>query len=214
MVKLQLLSWTLVLSFLLFSCGASEIEKVEVPFSQKETYEPDTTGKLPLAAFEEIRTQRLKSGDTIAISHEVLEKVLTSSISDYTLESDQASTFATQNFTFSEASKVFYNASENYIELVAGDYVANPDFIEVQLQRFNLSQDVEIQGVRDVKLDLSPVGKADQFFAWGSYNENKQLALVNIGVNYRYIISISLTGVNGIPEKETIEKWLNLGLLP
>lgn len=213
-MKLQTLSWTCGLLFLLCSCGASEIEKVEVPFSKKETYEPDTTGKLPLAAFEEVREERLKSGDTVAISHEVLQKVLTSLISDYTLESDQASTFATQNFTFAEASKVFYNAEENYIELVAGDYVANPDFIEVQLQRFNLSQDVEIQGVKDVKLDLTPVGKPDQFFAWGSYNENKKLALVNIGVNYRYIISISLTGASEIPGKETIEGWLDLGLLP
>ena len=213
-MKLIPFCWAIAISFLLFSCGPSEVEKVEVPDEVNISYDPDTTGKLPLAIFEEVRDQRHKDGDTVAISHEILQKVLTGAIKDYKLESDKATTFTTQNFTFSEASKVFYNEQEDYIELVAGDYVANPDFIEVQLQRFNLSQDVVIQGVRDVKLDLSPVGKADQFFAWGSFNPNKELALVNIGVNFRYIISISLTGAEGLPAKETIENWLNLSLLP
>ena len=130
------------------------------------------------------------------------------------LESDQASTFTTQNFTFSEASKVFYNKEEAFIELVAGDYVANPDFIEVQLQRFNLSQDVEIQGVTDVKLDLDPAGVKSQFFAWGSYNPVKKLALVNIGINYRYIISISMTGADSLPGKGTIQSWVTPNSLP
>ncbi len=212
--KIQPLGLAFFLALFLFACGPSEVEQVEVPDDPEVTYNPDTTGKMPLAIFEEVRTQRQKAGDTIAISHELLQKVLIREIPDYILESDKASTFTTQNFTFSEASKVFYNDQEDYIELVAGDYVANPDFIEVQLQRFNLSQDVEIQGVTDVKLDLSPFGKADQFFAWGSYNPRKRQALVNIGVNFRYIISISLTGVDAIPNKETIESWLNMSVLP
>ena len=165
-------------------------------------------------SFSVVVEARQKSGDTIAISHEILQNALTSEIGGYVLESNQASTFTTQNFTFSEASKVFYNKKEDFIELVAGDYVANPDFIEVQLQRFNLSQNVEIQGVTDMKLDLDPVGEENQFFAWGSYNPNKQLALVNVGINYRYIISISLTGATGVPSTETIESWINLSVLP
>ena len=169
---------------------------------------------IPLESFSEVWERRVANGDTVAISHDILKKCITSTIDGYVLESDQATTFTTQNFTFSEASKVFYNQEEDFIEVVAGDYVANPDFIEVQLRRFNLAQDVEIQGVTDRKVDLTPVGEAGQFFAWASYNPVKQLALVNVGVNYRYIISISMTGAKGIPENETIERWLNLSELP
>ena len=203
-----------MLCLILVGCGASEVEKVDDPNDTLVTYEPDTTGMIPLESFSEVRDRRVASGDTVAISHKILQKCITGEIDGYILESDQATTFTTQNFTFSEASKVFYNQEEDFIEVVAGDYVANPDFIEVQLRRFNLAQDVEIQGVTDRKLPLTTVGEAGQFFAWGSYNPVKQLALVNVGVNYRYIISISMTGATGIPDKETIEKWLILSELP
>jgi len=208
----QYLAGTLLLAGMLLGCGDSNISDVKPP--DPVSYEPDTTGGLSMGLFEETKAARAKAGDTVAIPHETLLEILPLGIKGFTLETDKASTFVTQNFTFSEASRVFYNDQEHYIELVAGDYVANPDFIEVMLQRYNLSQDVEIQGVRDVKMDLDPRGDKDQFFAWGSFNAARRTANVNISINFRYVVSLSMTDVDDLPSKTQIQEWLKLELLP
>lgn len=208
----QCFAGMLLLGSILIGCGDANIREVKAP--DPVSYEPDTTGGLDMEMFEQTKIQRAKSGDTIAIAHEILLAVLPDSIAGFKLETDKAATFVTQNFTFSEASRVFYNEQEHYIELVAGDYIANPDFIEVMLRRYNLAQDVEIQGLRDIKMNLDPVGLKEHFFAWGSHNVARRTAHINVGVDFRYVISLSMTDVDALPSNGQIQGWLKLDLLP
>ena len=149
------------------------------------------------------------------IFREVLQRMLVADIAGYKLQINEANTFSTKAFTFSEATKVFYNAEEQYIELNAGDYVANPDFFEVNLQRYNLAQGVEVQGVIDEKrsvADFFPSEAADAF-SWSSFNKRKRIAWVYIGIDYRYFITIEATGQDGFLDLEAVRSWLDWGAL-
>lgn len=195
-----------------WGCGGGDFGQVETPKDKALSFEPDTSRSISLERLEEWRDKRAAAGDTFAVAPGVLDAALTKSIPGYELEIDEAETFETQSFTFSEATKVFYDAKGDYVELIAGDYVANPEFFEVALQRFNLAQDVELDGLRDKKLPYECSG--GQFcFAWESYSSPRRLAQANFVIGFRFFVSVSSTGREGFIPMEELMGWMDLSAL-
>jgi hypothetical protein len=183
---------------------------VKTPVSDVPVVQPDTTGNISLAAFEAHVAARTPA-DTAVADHRRLLAMLTDSIAGYVLEVNEAETYHAPLFTFAEASKVFYNADQDYVELTVGDYVRNPDFFRVNIQRYNLAVGVEISGVKDEKcLDASlrPAG-AKAFFAWASYNSRKRRAWFYMGINERYFVTIEATAQAGMIDAEQVKSWIS-----
>ena len=215
MKRIQYFGAFLIMACLVFSCGETKPDvKLPAPLEVPEV-NPDTSGGKSTADFEAHVKARIEKGDTIAIAHEKLQNMLIDSIAGYQLEINKASTFETRLFTFSEASKVFYNDEEQYIELTAGDYVANPDFFRVNLQRYNLAQGVEISGMEDRKVadaGFAP-NQAKDFFAWSAYNSRKRQAWIYIGIDERYFVTIEATDQADFLDIEKVKSWLNWNAL-
>lgn len=202
--------FTLVLLLGISSCGESPAE-VKIPELEIPVVNPDTSGGKSTADFELHIKERIEKGDTSVIAPERFGALLTDTIEGYTLEFDKASKFETSLFTFSEATKVFYNENEQYIELTAGDYVRNPDFFRVNLQRYNLAQGVEISGLQDLKIKPSGFApeKAKDFFAWASFNSRKRLAWIYVGLDERYFITIEATDQDDFLDIAKVKTWLD-----
>ena len=194
----------------LSSCGESVVRQVEIPTSTLTEELPDTSGQKDPKKFAEAIKIRERQGDTIAIDHEKLENLLPNTIAEYTLDISKSSTFETRNYTFSEATKVFYNREEDYIEFIAGDYVADPDFFKVNLQRYNLAQGVEIEGIREEKRIVSGLvpGNVQDYFTWSLYNSQQKIARVYLGIDYRYFVTIEATGLDDFLDLEKVKSWL------
>jgi hypothetical protein len=184
--------------------------EVKNPVGDVPLVQPDSTGNISLAAFEAHVAART-SADTAVAAHQKLLEMLTDSIAGYVLEVDEAETYHTPLFTFAEASRVFYNADQDYVELTVGDYVRNPDFFRVNIQRYNLSLGVEISGVLDEKRlepSLRPA-QAREFFAWSSYNGRKGRAWFYMGLDERYFVTIEATAQTGMIDMALVQQWVN-----
>ncbi len=194
----------------LSSSGCKEGPSVKTPETDLTEVQPDTTNAKSLTDFEAHIAQRSAQNDTAIIDHRKLQSLLIDSIAGYLLEVNEASTFHAPLFTFAEASKVFYNDDQDYIELTAGDYIRNPDFFRVNIQRYNLAMGVEIAGVRDEKrLDeaFKPTAARD-FFVWASFNSRKHLAWVFIGIDERYFVTIEATAQPGYLDMLRVQSWI------
>jgi hypothetical protein len=203
--------WILLAGSVFFPACGGDGKDVKVPRQEIDMPVPDTSGLKGFEGFDAAVADRENAGDTIAIDHKLLQALLTDTIPGHDLEINKSSTFKTNDFAFSEATKVFYNSEENYTELTAGDYVSNPEFFKVNIQRYNIAQDVEINGIRDKKLDVPGLRpeEASDFFTWSSYNSRKRLAWVFIGVNFRYFVTIEATNQDGFIDLERVKGWLN-----
>lgn len=198
---------------LITACGGTEVD-------QKNILVPDTEDGAPekplpnieleqLTEWTEIRSQ---AGDTFAKPPAVMERAILPQISGYKLEINEAETFETKRFTFSEATKVFYNEAGDYIEIIAGDYVDNPEFFEVALQRYNNAKGQQIEGLTDRKLEID-CGGDQPCFAWESHTPARNLAQVNIVMDFRYFISISSTGRDAFISEDDFSSWIDLPAL-
>lgn len=193
----------------LFACG--EAPAVEEPASRLDHVAPDTTGKASLAHFRKAIADRKAQGDTSLMDKTRLLNILTDSIPGYALEISLADTLETPLATLVEAKRVFYDDREAIIELIAGDYVRDPGFMEVNLLRFNLAQGVEVEGVTDVKCDapgLLPAGVPNSF-CWSSFNKVQRVARIYIGVDYRYFITMEATMQDAPLDLAKAARWLN-----
>ncbi|MEM7041034.1 MAG: hypothetical protein AAF570_28985 [Bacteroidota bacterium] len=192
--------------------GAGDDGRIKIPKSSlPEEIHPDTSYTRDMEAFEAYIKDRFRRGDTAAVDHEKLAAILPDAISGYKLDIDKAATFETNAFTFSEATRVFYDPDENYIEFIAGDYVSNPDFFRVNLQRYNLAQGIEVNGVTDKKryiADLFPKN-AEEFFTWSTYNKEKRIARVFFGLDYRYFITLEAVNQNGFLDMKMVRDWID-----
>ena len=96
---------------LLTSCG-------EVEYSDKTPRDGDSVmvevidfPDVSLEDLDERVERRRAAGDTVAREPGVMERTIRKKIQGYELEIDEAETFETKRFAFSEATKVFYNAA-------------------------------------------------------------------------------------------------------
>lgn len=193
----------------LLACG--EAPAVQEPASRLANISPDTTGTASVAHFKQVMADRKAQGDTALMSKTRLLGILTDTIPGYALEISLADTLETPLATLVEAKRVFYSDEEAIIELIAGDYVRDPGFMEVNLLRFNLAQGVEVEGVTDVKCDapgLLPVGVPNSF-CWSSFNKVQRVARIYIGVDYRYFITIEATMQDAPLNLAKTAGWLN-----
>lgn len=167
------------------------------------------------AVFEAEIAARMAAADTVAIAHERLERVFPEQIAGYAVDVDKASTFATNRFAFSEAIRVFYDEREEYIELIIGDYVADPDFFRANLQRYNEAGGREIDGVIEEKIsgaNWTPAWASD-FFAWRLYNRPRRLARFYVGIDRRYFLTVEASGRDAPLAVEEIRNWVDWGAL-
>ncbi len=200
---------------ILWVYGCNDGPQVQTPDMGVTVVQPDTSHTKSLVAFEARVADRFAKNDTAIVDHQKLLHLITDSIPGYKLEVNESKTFHAPLFTFAEASKVFYNSEEDYIEFTAGDYVTNPDFFRVNIQRYNLAVGVEISGVKDEKRldpELQPA-EAKDFFVWASYNNRKHIAWVYIGIDERYFVTIEATAQDSFLDMERVKQWLDWGKL-
>lgn len=199
----------------LTACGGGEYADVETPHNTVDTIAVDTLPSDVVDRYEEIVETRLAQGDTVAIAPKILQDMMVDSIPGWSKEIDRAETFVTRNFTFSEGTKVFYDPSgENYIEFIAGDYAANPDFFEVVLQRYQLASGFNLDGVTDRKLSVEAPAQAEAFIGWESFNANRRLAEIHFAYDYRYFVSVTATGKSDFLNAEQVSQWVDWTKLP
>jgi hypothetical protein len=191
--------------------GCSDTPSVQAPSQEIPAVHPDTAGMKPLAGFEDRVQRRALALDTTLADHQALRMVLKNEIPGYRLESSESNRFASPLFSFAEANKVFFDAKDDYIELTLGDYVANPDFFRVNLQRYNLAQGVEIGGVKEEKRTVEGLAPSwvKEFFCWSSFNRRKQLAWVFMGMDDRYFLTIEASGQGDFLDLGKVKQWLD-----
>lgn len=209
----RLLHSASVLGLLLL--GACErLPEVKTPATEPAPVRIDSSNMRALPDFEARIAARAARHDTAVIGHSRLQDALPDSIAGYRKQIDEAATFHALQFTFSEASKVFYNARQDYVEFTIGDYVQNPDFFRVSLQRYNLAMGVEISGIKDEKRPafstVEGVAAPEGDFAWASYNSRKHVAWYYIGIGDRIFVTIEATGQEGFLDRVDVEEWLDL----
>lgn len=199
--------------FVIAGCGDASVEQINTTDAGIIIEEPDTAHQKDTADFETFIAERKQRGDTVAIPHQRLADMLPDFIPGYELDVDKAATFETNRFTFSEATRVFYNDNNEYIEFIAGDYVDDPDFFRVNLLRYNLARNVTIVGVKEKKETGTGIrpNQARDFFSWSLFNDNRGLYRLYVGVDYRYFVTIEVSGLAGRPPAEEFGAQLDWG---
>jgi hypothetical protein len=206
----SLICLALGLALVWAGCGDASVEQLNIPEFTPKIEQADTSNQKESVDFEQFVADRKQRGDTIAIPHERLAAMLPDIIPGYQLDIDKAATFETNRFTFSEATRVFYNDKNEYIEFIAGDYVDDPDFFKVNLLRYNLAQDITIVGVKEKKeigAGIRPKDAVD-FFAWSLFNDNRGLYRLYLGLDYRYFVTIEVSGLAKRPPIEDFGRML------
>ena len=207
--------YSLLFALVLSACGGGEYADVETPYSSVDTIAVDTLPADVVDRYTGIIETRLAAGDTVAIAPKILQDLIVDSIPGWSKEIDRAETFVTRNFTFSEGTKVFYDPSgANYIEFIAGDYAANPDFFEVVLQRYQLASGFNLEGVTDRKLTVEGPSRAEAFIGWETYDENRRLAEIHFAYDYRYFVSVTATGKQDFLNAVQVNQWIDWTKLP
>lgn len=192
--------------------------EVEVQDKTRREATAEQPAELPgprdLEAFRSLKEQRLAAGDTLAVSHDVLDELIGEELPGFVREIDKASTFTTQDFSFSEATKVFFDSLENYLSVVAGDYSANLDFIEVVLGRYNQA-DSSGGGLVERRLAWRPeeIPAEMDFFAWESLQPGKETALACFALDHRFFISVEETGTRDFISRAVIDDLLHWEVL-
>ena len=198
-----------LLTAVVLGCGGEP--SLQEPASRLDDERPDTTGSASLTHCRETIARRKTDGDTALVSAARLLDVLTDTIVGYDLDISLADTLETPLATLIEAKRVFYNADEAFVELIAGDYSRDPGFMEVNLLRYNLAQGVEVEGVTDIKRrapGLTPPGIPNSF-CWSSFNKVQRIARVYIGVDYRYFFTIEATMQDAQLDLGKVAGWLD-----
>lgn len=188
---------TLAFCFLiaLSACGPEERQpKDSIPMGGP-TFEPDTTLRSNLDYFDSLYAQRAKSGDTIPGRHQKLVEMLPTELNGYSLEINEGNSFFTEDFSFSEATNVFYKdeEGEEYVAFQVGDYSADRRVMRNLLQRYNIADGVELEGVIEKRLP----GQGNRIFAWTHFNQETGFARLEAGIDYRIHVKIEATRQTG-----------------
>lgn len=191
--------------------GCSDVPALRAPASRLDSIRPDTSGSASLAHFRMTTAQRSAAGDSTLMSADRLLGALTDSIPGYTLDISLADTLETSLATLTEAKRLFLNAQEASVQLLAGDYGRDPSFMEINLLRYNLAQGVEVGGVTDVKCNASDLLSegVPNSFCWSSFNKVARTAHIYISVDYRYFIMIEATRQDKPLDPKQVASWLN-----
>lgn len=168
----------------------------------------DTFKAPDLSGFRARVSERFAIGDTVPVSREKLEKLLPEEIEGYTLEIREGGKFNTKEYAFSEATYVFYNEGNEYLEITLADYVADTLFFENPLRRYHLIGGPEF-GNEEVK-KLEPPTPGMDGFGWVSYHAPSQAARLFFGLNYRYALNIEATGQTDT--KTVLDAWSSIPL--
>lgn len=146
-----------------------------------------------LSAFQAEVRERFASGDTIPVAHEKLELLLPDKIEGYTLDKRESDRFDTGEYAFSEATFVFYNDNNEYLEITLADYIADTLFFINPLNRYAL-----IGTAQWGSGTARPLSAKDNLppnaFGWVSHTPSNQMARAFVGIGYRYALNIEVAG--------------------
>ena len=118
-----------ILLLFFWACGdGSGSETLEEPNFNDSIPQMDSSNRFDASAFAKIQEERSARGDTIPEVHTRLGQILPDSLPGFRADIDDGGTFQTRDFAFSEATRVYYDQDENYIEINVADYIADPDF--------------------------------------------------------------------------------------
>lgn len=174
----------------LWSCGGGDSSNLEEPGFYDSIPVKDTSLRFDASAFEDLIKKREARGDTVPRKHVQLRAILPDSLPGFKPDINEGGTFQTKDFAFSEATRVFYDANEEYIEINVADYIADYDFFASVLQRHDLANGMEIEGVLESRI---PVNHPEAF-SWRSWNPEKRIARLYLGFDFRYFITLEQTG--------------------
>lgn len=201
-IALRHLPLALALLWLLWGCqqqGTLDADSVKIPHFEAPT---DTFREPDLSGFRARVSLRYSQGDTVPVSRADLEQLLPEEWDGYNLEIRDGGKFRTKEYAFSEATYVFYNDQNEYLEITLADYVADTLFFENPLRRYYLIGGPEFGNETVSKLEIPhPEWNA---FGWIAYHPGTRNATLFMGLDYRFSLNIEATGQTGTQGVEEV----------
>lgn len=172
--------------------GDLDADGVKIPHFDLPT---DTFREPDLSAFRTAVSKRYAHGDTVPVAREELEQLLPEEWEGYSLEIRDGGKFRTKEYAFSEATYVFYNDQNEYLEITLADYVSDTLFFENPLRRYHLIGGPDFGNETVTKLEVPhPEWNA---FGWIAYHPVTHVATLFMGLEYRFALNIEATGQVG-----------------
>ncbi|MGA2296164.1 MAG: hypothetical protein ABSG15_01270 [FCB group bacterium] len=141
-------------------------------------------------AAEQKRKDRVKSGDTLAMPYQELQKYLPESIGGYTAQEPKGSTTNMTGFSVTEVSRRFVkpgaNGSENFVDVEMTDYNQAEQMYAGLTAIWALGISVE----SNEKSEKSYKPDYPNSLGFESYDKIHKNATLNIGLGWRFFVKI------------------------
>ncbi|MBI5323766.1 MAG: hypothetical protein HZB41_00520 [Ignavibacteriae bacterium] len=181
---------TIILAFILYSCGEKANEMKEAFKSMEKIAEAGKNIEQESKLAESRRQERVSRGDTIAMPYQELQKLLPASLSGYTAQEPEGTSFNMPPMSYSQAKR----------EYTAQASDGSQSYVRIELLDYNQAHDMYIglTALWQMGFASETKDKIERTFSTGydnvagfeSFYKNDKRAQVSYGIAWRFFLTI------------------------
>ncbi|OGU11094.1 MAG: hypothetical protein A2X61_00270 [Ignavibacteria bacterium GWB2_35_12] len=182
--------FTIILAFILYSCG-KEADDMKKAFESMEKIADAGKNIEAESKLADVRKkERISRGDTLAMPYQELQKFLPASISGYTAEEPEGTSFNMPPMSYSQAVCKYVapgtNGGDNYVTVTLLDYNQAGDMYVGLTALWQIGFSTETKD--RMEKTFSP--GFDNVSGYESLDKNNKRATVNYGIAWRFFLTV------------------------
>ncbi len=189
MKRLTLL-FTIILAFILYSCGEKANEMKEAFKSMEKIAEAGKNMEAETKLADVRKKERISRGDTLAMPYQELQKFLPASISGYKAEEAEGTSFNMPPMSYSQASCKYVapgtDGGENYVTVTILDYNQAGDMYVGLTTLWQMGFASETKDRKEMTFNTG----YDNVSGYEVLDKNNKRATVNYGIAWRFFLTV------------------------
>lgn len=181
---------TIILVFFLYGCGEKVSEMKEAFKSMEKIAEAGKNIEQESKLAETRRQERVSRGDTIAMPYQELQKFFPASISGYTPDEPEGSTFNMPPVSYSQASREYKtqgtDGTQNYVKITLLDYNQAHDMYIGLTALWQMGFSSETKDRKEMTFNTG----FDNVAGYEVLDKSGKRATVNYGIAWRFFLTV------------------------
>lgn len=178
---------TIILAFILYSCGKEADDMKKAFDSMEKIAEAGKNIEAESKLAEVRKKERIARGDTLAMPYQELQKFLPASVSGYTAESPEGTSFNMPPMSYSQAKCKYVAAgTDNYVTVELLDYNQAGDMYVGLTALWQIGFSTETKDRKEMTFNTG----YDNVAGYEVLDKNNKRATVNYGIGWRFFLTV------------------------
>ncbi|TAL67574.1 MAG: hypothetical protein EPN82_14060 [Bacteroidetes bacterium] len=181
---------TIILAFILYSCGEKANEMKEAFKSMEKIAEAGKNIEQESKLAETRKNERISRGDTLAMPYQELQKFFPGSISGYTPQEPEGTSYNMPPMSYSQASREYTaqgtDGSQNYVKIVLIDYNQAHDMYIGLTALWQMGFSSETKDRKEMTFNTG----YDNVAGYEVLDKTGKRATVNYGIAWRFFLTV------------------------